>query len=203
MNDIILVGAGGHTRACVDVIEVEGRFHIAGLIEKEKSADEESLGIPIIGTDQDLENLRGKFNNAFITVGQIKSAEIRIRLFNILKKLNYILPVIMSTKAYISQNATIGEGTIVMHGAIVNANAIIGRNCIINNGALVEHDAVVGDHCHISTGAIINGGVSVGEGSFIGSGVITKQGIVINNHCIIGAGVVLKHDVDSNQMVKN
>jgi len=203
MNDIILVGAGGHTRACIDVIEVEGRFHIAGLIEKEQSSDEESLGIPVIGTDQDLENLRSKFNNAFITVGQIKTPEIRIKLFNLLKKLNYNLPIIMSTKAYISQHATIGEGTIVMHGAIVNANAIIGRNCIINNGALVEHDTVVGEHCHISTGAIINGGVSVGEGSFIGSGVITKQGIVINNHCIIGAGVVLKHDVDSNQMVKN
>jgi len=31
---IILIGAGGHTRACIDVIEHEGQFRIAGLVEK-------------------------------------------------------------------------------------------------------------------------------------------------------------------------
>ena len=27
---LLLVGAGGHARACIDVIELEGRFVIAG-----------------------------------------------------------------------------------------------------------------------------------------------------------------------------
>ena len=203
MNNILLIGAGGHARSCIDVLEVEKQFKISGLIEKAEPISKENLGYPTIGIDNDLYDLRKKYKYALITVGQIKSPEIRIKLYKLLKKLNFILPIIISPYAYVSKHAQIGEGSIIMHGAIVNANAIIGSNCIINNRALIEHDAVIGDHCHIATGAIINGEVSVENETFIGSGAVTKQAISIGKNCVIGAGVVLKNDIESNKVVKN
>ena len=203
MNEIILIGAGGHARSCIDVIEQSGQFKIAGLVEKGKLNNKENLGYPIIGTDDDLQNLRQKYSHSLITVGQIKSPETRMRLYQLLKGMDYTLPVIISPRAYVSKHAQIGEGTIIMHGAIVNANAEIGQNCIINNKALIEHDVVIDDHCHIATCAIVNGAVTVGNGSFIGSGAVTKQSISIGNNCIIGAGVTLKSDIESDQVIKN
>ncbi len=203
MDKIILIGAGGHTRSCIDVLEEENQFEIVGLIEKSKSISNESFGYPVIGTDDDLKGLRKHYKNALITVGQIKSPSIRIKLYQLLKDLDYTLPVIVSSRAYVSKHARIGRGSIVMHGATINANAIIGNNCIINNHALIEHDVVIGNHCHISTGAIINGKVTVENETFIGSGTVTKQAIVIGKHCVIGAGVVLKNDVESNKVVQN
>ena len=203
MNEIILIGAGGHARSCIDVIELSGLFEIAGLVEKSKLNNQENLGYPIIGTDDDLQNLRQKYSHSLITVGQIKSPETRMRLYQLLKGMDYTLPVIISPRAYVSKHAQIGEGTIIMHGAIVNANAEIGQNCIINNKALIEHDVVIDDHCHIATCAIVNGAVTVGNGSFIGSGAVTKQSISIGNNCIIGAGVTLKSDIESDQVIKN
>jgi sugar O-acyltransferase (sialic acid O-acetyltransferase NeuD family) len=198
MHKILLIGAGGHARSCIDVLEEENQFEIAGLIEKGESISNESLGHPVIGADDDLKVLRQQYKNALITVGQIKSPKIRIKLFQLLKKLDFTLPVILSPKSYVSKHAQIGEGSIIMHGVIINSNAKIGKNCIINNKSLIEHDAVIGDHCHIATGAIINGEVSVGNETFIGSGAVTKQCISIGNNCIIGAGVILKSDVNSN-----
>ena len=203
MDEIILVGAGGHARACIDVIELFGQFKIAGLIEKDETYAHENLGYPVIGTDNDLQIIRQKYRNVLITVGQIKSPETRIKLFQLLQKMDYTFPVIVSPRAYISKYAQIDYGTIVMHGAIVNANARIGKNCIINNKTLIEHDAVIGDYCHIATGVIVNGEVTVGSESFIGSGVVTKQCISIGNNCVIGAGVTLKTDVESNRVIKN
>ena len=203
MGEIILVGAGGHARACIDVIELSGQFKVAGLIAKEKTDNQGNLGYPVIGIDDDLQRLRQKYSNALITVGQIKSPEPRIRLFNLLNHLDYSLPFIASPRAHVSKHAQIGDGTIIMHGAIVNANARIGKNCIINNRSLIEHDAVIGDHCHIATGAIINGEVTIGNESFIGSGAVTKQCISICSDCVIGVGVVLKNDVESKQVIKN
>ena len=203
MDEIILIGAGGHARSCIDVIEQSGQFKIAGLVEKGKLNNKENLGYPIIGTDDDLQNLRQKYSHSLITVGQIKSPKIRIKLYQLLKELDFTLPVIVSSQAYVSKHAQIGEGTIIMHGVIINANAKIGNNCIINNRALIEHDAVIGDHCHIATGAIINGEVSVENETFIGSGAVTKQAISIGKNCVIGAGVVLKNDIESNKVVKN
>jgi sugar O-acyltransferase (sialic acid O-acetyltransferase NeuD family) len=202
VDEIILIGAGGHARSCIDVIEQSGQFKIAGLVEKGKLNNKENLGYPIIGTDDDLQNLRQKYSHSLITVGQIKSPKIRIKLYQLLKELDFTLPVIVSSQAYVSKHAQIGEGTIIMHGVIINANAKIGNNCIINNRALIEHDAVIGNHCHIATGAIINGEVSVGNETFIGSGAVTKQCISIGNNCIVGAGIILKNDVKHNLAVK-
>ena len=203
MDKILLIGAGGHARSCIDVLEEENQFEIAGLIEKGERISNNSLGYSVIGTDDDLKVLRKHYKNAIITVGQIKSPKIRIKLYQLLKELDFTLPVIVSPHAYVSKHAQIGEGSIIMHGVIINANAIIGNNCIINNKSLIEHDAVIGDHCHIATGAIINGEVSVGDETFIGSGAITKQAISIGKNCVIGAGVVLKNDIESKKVVKN
>ena len=203
MDKILLIGAGGHARSCIDVIETLSQFEIVGLIEKDEEIKGDNLGYPIIGTENDLQDLRQQYKNVLITVGQTKSPTIRIKLYQLLKELDFFLPIIISPHAYVSKHAQVGEGTIIMHGAIVNANAKIGKNCIINNRSLIEHDAIIGNHCHIATGAIINGEVNVGNETFIGSGVITKQCISIGNNRIIGAGVVLKSDVNSNQVIRN
>lgn len=203
MDKIILIGNGGHARACIDVIEMARGYKISGLVAKDKDHNEENMGYPIIGTDDDLPYLRKKYNNAIVTVGQIKSPLIRIKLFQLLNDLNFFLPAIISSRSYVSRHAQIGKGTIVMHGAIVNANARIGNNCIINNRTLIEHDTVIGDHCHIATGTIVNGEVTVGSECFIGSGSITKQCISIGDNCVIGAGVVLKRNIEPNQVINN
>jgi sugar O-acyltransferase (sialic acid O-acetyltransferase NeuD family) len=203
MYEIILIGAGGHARSCIDVIELSTQFKIIGLVDKVDTNSQENLGYPIIGTDDDLPDLRQKYRYALVTIGQIKSSDIRMRLFHRLQELDYHLPAIISPRAYISKHAQIGDGTIVLHDAIVNANARIGENCIINNKALIEHDAVVGDHCHISTGAILNGEVIVGNKSFIGSGTVSRQSVSIGSNCVIGAGVVINMDVESNKVIKN
>ena len=203
MNKILLIGAGGHARACIDVIEQENKFKIAGLIDKKTAYAEENLGYPIIGTDEDLKQLHNKYQFALVTVGQIKSPNIRINLYNTLKSIGYMLPVVVSNNAHVSKHARIDEGTIILHGVVVNAGARIGRNCIINNQSLIEHDVMISDHCHVATGAIINGEVKVDEGSFIGSGVVINHRIKIGRNCVIGSGFVIETNIPDNQLIKN
>ena len=194
---LILIGAGGHARSCIDVIERQGHFQIAGLIGLPEQRDTQDLeyGYAVIGTDSDLSDLASTYQYALITIGQIQSAKHRIRLYQQVRQLGYQLPIIISPAADVSSHATLGAGTIVMHGAIVNAGASVGNNCIINSRALIEHDAKVEDHCHISTGAILNGDVMVRAGSFIGSGSIIKQGVTIGGDCLVGMGLGVRHDL--------
>lgn len=185
---ILLVGAGGHARACIDVIELERRFTVAGLVGLPDEVGTRILGYPVLGTDADLPTLLGMYTYALVTVGQIKTPELRMRLFDLLERNGCDLPVIVSLGAYVSPRATVGAGTIVMHGAVVNAGAVVGRNCIINSQSLVEHDAVIADHCHIATAAAINSGVHIGAGTFIGSNSSVRQSINIGERCLIGMG---------------
>ena len=172
---IILIGGGGHCKSCIDVIEQEGHFTIAGIVDMLEKKQHNVLGYPVIGTEADLAELIKTFPNVLITLGQIKSPTRRMELFKDLMQIGARFPVIQSPLAYVSHHAYAANGTIIMHHALINAGARVGRNCIINTKALVEHDAIIEDHCHISTGAIVNGGVTIGSGSFFGSGAVSKE----------------------------
>lgn len=185
---ILLIGAGGHARACIDVIEQEGRFSVAGLIGRSDEVGTRILSYPVLGTDTDLPRLLGDGARAVIAVGQIKTPEPRIRLFDLLGRCSCELPVIVSPRAYVSRHAVVGAGTIVMHGATVNAGASVGRNCIINSHSLIEHDSVIGDHCHVATAATINSGVRIGDATFIGSNSTVRQLVQVGERCLIGMG---------------
>lgn len=198
---ILLVGAGGHARACIDVIEQEGRFAIIGAVGQAHEVGGSLLGYPVIGTDADLPTLLRETACALVTVGQIKTPEPRIRLFEILERSGCDLPVIVSPRAHVSSHATVGAGSIVMHGAVVNAGATVGRNCIVNSQSLIEHDTTIGDHCHVSTAAAINSGVRVGAGSFIGSGSCVRQELTIGERCVIGMGQRILADCEPGASV--
>jgi sugar O-acyltransferase (sialic acid O-acetyltransferase NeuD family) len=196
---LILIGAGGHARACIDVIEHLDIFDIAGLIGNEEELQHECLGYRVIATDSDFPKLAKQYQYALITVGQIESA--LVRLYDQALAIGFKLPTIISPTAHVSRHAVVGDGTMVMHGAIVNAGAKVGSNCIINTNALIEHDAIVADHCHISTGAIVNGAANIGLGSFVGSGSIIKQGITLGNNCVVGMGLAIRHHHAENSRI--
>ena len=195
---LLLIGAGGNAKSCIDVIELQNEFQIIGLVGSSNEVGTRVLGYEVLGTDDDLSDLLGFSQFALISVGQIGVNELRSNLFSKILNLGFVSPVVTSPLAYVSPHAVVGKGTVVMHHATINAGASIGNNCIINSQVLVEHDVVVEDHCHIATGAIINGGSSVGRSSFIGSGSTIRESISIGTMCAIGMGVIVRHDVPAN-----
>ncbi|MBU0681146.1 MAG: acetyltransferase [Proteobacteria bacterium] len=201
-TEIILIGGGGHCRACIDVIEQQGTFAIAGIIDLAEQQDHKVLGYPVIGTDADILKFASEGYSFLITIGQIKSAERRRQLFNKLAAAGAMLPTIISPRAYVSPHAHIGPGTIIMHGALVNTGATIGNNCIINSLALIEHDARIDDHCHISTGAMVNGNAQIGNGSFVGSQAMVREGVEIGEQAIIGAGTTILANITAHSTIK-
>lgn len=193
--DLILVGGGGHCHSVIDAVEEADVFRIAGIVDVKEKIGSEVLGYQVIGSDEDLERLIRKNTFFLVAVGQIKSAETRVSIYDKLKKLNAPVASIISPYAHVSKHAHISPGTVVLHGATVNAGAEIGENCIINSHALIEHDAVIGSHCHISTGAIVNGGASVGDKTFIGSGAVILQEVEVGKGCVVGAGSVVLNTI--------
>jgi sugar O-acyltransferase (sialic acid O-acetyltransferase NeuD family) len=200
--NLILMGAGGHAHACIDVIEQHGGYHIAGLVGMAEELHHNHMGYRVIGTDSDLSELIKEYKYALVTVGQIQSPANRMRLYRKASEFGFQFPTIIAPSAHVSRHAFIGAGTIVMHGAIINAGARVGDNCIINTRALIEHDTVVEDQCHISTGVILNGNSYIGTGSFIGSGSIVKEGIRLGDCCLVGMGLsVRNHHSDHTRIV--
>jgi len=189
---LILVGAGGHCRSCIDVIELEARWTIAGIVGREEERGSVVLGHAVAHVDADLPALVKQGHAFLITIGQIGAPGRRKEIYERLVSLGASFATVISPRSYVSAHAIIGAGSIVMHHALVNAAATIGANCIINSKSLVEHDAAVGDHCHVATTAVVNGGVVLGEGSFIGSGAVLKEYITLPSGSFVKANAIHK-----------
>lgn len=97
--------------------------------------------------------------------------------------------------AIVSVYASIGNGTVVMQGAIIQSESKIGEHCIINTGASVGHECVLENFVHISPHATLCGNVCIGEGSWIGAGAVIIPGIRIGKWSRIGAGSVVIKDI--------
>ncbi len=192
MKKLILIGGGGHCKSCIDVIEQEGVFEIAGILDVREHLGKKILDYKIIGTDEDIEQYARKGYVFLIAVGQIKSADIRQKLFSKLNQCHAKMATVISPRSYVSKHASVGDGTIVMHDALVNASATVGDNCIINTKALIEHDSIIENFCHISTSAVINGGSVIKAGTFIGSNAVGKEGLVVEKDSFIKAGSLNK-----------
>ncbi|MCE2572596.1 NeuD/PglB/VioB family sugar acetyltransferase [Motilimonas eburnea] len=176
---LILLGGGGHCVSCIDVIESESKYKIHGILDTAQNVGKTVLGYPILGTDNDILKYVRKDYFFLITIGHIKSNKARRKLFIEITKCGGKFATVVSSRAYIANSASIGQGTIVMHDALINANARIKENCIINSKALIEHDSFVDSDCHISTGAIVNGGACIGHSSFIGSGAVVVNSVSV------------------------
>ncbi len=199
MKDLILIGGGGHCKSVIDVIESGREFRIVGIVDMPEKVGQKILQYEIIGQDEDLEKLSHTVQYFFISIGHINSVLPRKKIYQILKKLNLVLPTIISPYAYVSGSAVLGEGNIIMHHAMVNTGSKIGNNCIINSKALIEHDVIVGNHCHISTGAILNGAVTIKDNSFIGSNAVCIQNTVVPENYFLKAFTLYKGLKDNDQ----
>lgn len=202
MEDIILLGAGGHAHSVVDSIEQTGKYNIIGFLDTKEMKGKRFRDYQVLGTDNMMQKYfdRG-IRNVFITIGFMGYENIRNRLYKQLKDIGYIVPNIIDSTAIISKNAELEDGIFIGKGAVINANAKIRKMCIINTGVIVEHDCTVGQFSHVAVGSVLCGGVSVGEQTLIGANATVIQNKKIGNGCIIGAGTTIRKNVEENNMV--
>tara|TARA_B110000858_G_C17800755_1_gene475108 strand:+ start:1476 stop:2078 length:603 start_codon:yes stop_codon:yes gene_type:complete len=200
MNNIIIIGSGGHSLSSISIIESLALYKISGIIDNKLEAVSK-LKYSLIGNDLDLEKLRKKFNNAFVGIGHVKNYESRLKMYNQLKELNYNLPNIIAQSAIIAEESSIKESTIVMNGVIIGPQAEVGYNSIINTSSTIEHGSKIGNNTHISTGVVINGDVKIGNNTFIGSGSIIREGISIGSQCFIKMGSLITKDIEDNEQI--
>lgn len=190
---LILIGGGGHCKSVIDVAESAG-YTILGILDRPEEVGKKVLDYKVIGTDDDMVKYvdQAEF---IVTVGQIKSPDLRIKLHKMVEQVGGKLATIVASSAHVSKYAQLGAGTVVMHQTVVNADAKIGKGCIINTFSNIEHDVVIGDYCHISTGAMVNGECKVGERCFIGSQSVLANCISVGEEIIIGVGSVVRKSI--------
>ena len=105
-----------------------------------------------------------------------RDLEARLGVFRLALEQGFQLPALVHPRAYVSTEAALGPGCIVMAGASVDAFARVEGACVLWPGSIVSHDARIGENTFISPNATVCGFSQVGHSSFLGAGCT-----VVNN----------------------
>ena len=185
-NKLVIIGASGHGKVVADIALRVGYSEVVFLDDAEGLV--ECAGLPVVGRSSDAEKFED--SDFFVAIGNAKIRE------KIQSGLKGKLATLIHPNASVSRRVSIGEGTVVMAGAVINSNAVIGEGCVVNTCASVDHDCVIGDFVHVSVGSHVAGTVQVGDRTWIGIGSAVSNNLSICNDCMIGAGAVVVKEID-------
>ncbi|WP_428260211.1 NeuD/PglB/VioB family sugar acetyltransferase [Gallibacter sp. Marseille-QA0791] len=190
MDNIILVGFGGHAKSLADSIKRGNTYNIVGYTDIEDKNESEYC---YLGTDDVLQEYYHKgIQYAIIGLGYLGKGNTREMLYNRLKKIGYELPVIIDPSAIVSNTASLGEGTFIGKAAIINAHVKIGNAVIVNTGAIVEHECEIDDFSHIAVSTVLCGNVKIGRSSFVGANATVIQDMELRSGSIVPAGETVR-----------
>lgn len=186
MKKLVIIGASGHGRVVADIAVKNGYESIVFLDDNETI--KKCGRYPVVGKCREA----GNFTDRDIIVA-IGDACVRQKIQESLEDRE--IPALIHPSAIVAENVTIGNGTVVMAGAVINPGAAIGNGCIINTSSSVDHDCNICDYVHVSVGAHLAGTVNVGERTWIGAGATVSNNVDITSDCMIGAGAVVINDI--------
>lgn len=188
MNKLIVIGAGGHGKVIADIAEKCGYSDIAFL--DDNAALSSCGGYAVLGTGKDA----AKYGDADFIVA-VGNAALRRKIQTQCAEQGLRIVSLIHPSAVLASRVCVGEGTVVMAGAVVNPDAVIGRGCIVNTCASIDHDCRIGDFSHISVGTHVCGTVTIGDNAWIGAGATVSNNVTIAADCVIGAGAVVIEDL--------
>ncbi len=161
----------------------------------------EYLGYPFQGYIDDIyqgEEIVGTFEyvkkkipaNEYAIVIAVGYRDLSARwvIYREVRKNSYEVPTLIHDKAYVHDKKKIGQGTIIMAGAVIDYNAVVGELVTVWPGVVVNHDCNIGNNIFLSPNATICGGARIGEDSFIGAGSIIIEHNDIPPKSFIKAG---------------
>lgn len=194
MCDFVVLGGGGHARVIIQGLQSLGH-QVCGYTALEDVGV--LRGVPYLGCDTMLADLKPQLpDHAALGIGKVVVDSLRSGLMDRLIRLGFQLPSLIMPHAVVHDDVILGDGSVILDGAVVVCGSRLGRACIINTHASVDHDCVIGDDVHIAPGSTLSGGVVVGNRCMIGTGARLIHGVRLCDDCLIGAGTTVVRNID-------
>ncbi|MEW1955043.1 acetyltransferase [Terrabacter sp. NPDC080008] len=192
----VVLGAGGHARSVVDVLERAGQSVVA---VSGHAPEGQPWHVDVLADDDaavELATARG-----LRLVVAIGASATRTRLVRELLARGLRVPPVVASTATVSDRSLLGDGCVVLEHAHVGPASHLGEGVLVNTAAVVEHDCSIGVGVHLAPGAVVLGGACVGDGTLVGSGARVLPLVTVGSGVTVGAGAVVTGHVADGQTV--
>lgn len=122
----------------------------------------------------------------------------REKMYNKLREMGYVVETYIHPDAKVYSENPIGEGSVVLPGAVIEPYAKIGADTLVWCNVTVAHHSSVSDHCWIASGSVIAGYSSIGRNTFMGINSTIINKIEVAEFNLIGAGALITKNTKPN-----
>lgn len=184
-KSIHIIGAGGHAKVVIELIESLG-LRVAGIYDDRYNTQPHFtlLGYSLTGDISALPD-----QSDILAIIAIGNNQVRQRLDHQFTQLQWA--TLIHPFSWVAPSASLGQGTVVMAGAVIQAQASLGRHVIANTGCGIDHDCLLHDYVHIAPGSRLAGAVQIGFGGFFGVSASAIPATSIGEWSVVGAGAVV------------
>ncbi len=132
----------------------------------------------------------------------VASPRVRLKIYMqhfVGKKVDFATLIDPSVQ-WLSEDLSIGEGSVICAGSITTANVQIGNHVIVNKLVSIGHDVNIADFVTISPQVMLGGNTNVLSGAEVGAGSKIRQGLTIGTGASLGMGSILTKNTQPNTL---
>ena len=194
MQQVALLGAGGHSKVVWDILqclrERDSPEVVAVLDDNSDLWGRSFQGLTIDGPIEKMADL--PIDTTVVAIGDNRA---RRQVYERVRGSGVSLLNAIHPSAVIARDVQVGHGIVACANAVVNIGTVIGDNVILNTACSVDHDCVIGPYVHIAPGVHLSGMVSVGGGTLVGVGAIAIPGVHIGENAVVGGAAAVIGDL--------
>lgn len=198
MSKLAIFGAGGHGKVVADCALKSAQYQEIVFLDGRYPEILQLEGWSVVGDEATVSSLVAKGYHFFVAIGNNR---VRQKVQRQLEEQGATIATLIHPNASVGMACHIGQGCLILAGAVVNAFTEIGAGTIVNTRASVDHDGHVSEFVHIAPGASIAGQVSIGEATFIGIGSAVIQCVSIGSDVTVGAGATVVNSISDSLVV--
>jgi sugar O-acyltransferase (sialic acid O-acetyltransferase NeuD family) len=196
LTDLIVVGGGDQGRQVISALEAGARDRVVGVLDGAFPSGTDVSGHPVLGAEAELGARAGESGaSGFVVAIGDNATRVALieRLVGECPQLS--LCTVVHPTASVARDATLGDGSIILAGAVVGNGCAIGRGVLVGIHASVDHDGVVGDGASLGPGVTTGGTVRIGRATALGVGANVVHGVTIGAETVVGAGALVLDDL--------
>ena len=201
MKKVILVGNAITANILYEYLKNDDRYDVIGLTVDDEFLSQGGIeGLKSVGLSELNSTFPPSSCNVVMAIGYNDLNRVRESLFTRLHEKGYEIESYIHPDACVYTDHPLGEGCVVLPGAVIEPYAKIGDNTMIWCNVTVAHHSSIDENCWIAAGSVISGEAKVLRNTFLGVNATVVNTVTVGEYNIVGANALITKDTKSNSV---
>ena len=201
MKQAVLAGNSVTANILNDYLAGDERYQIRGTTVDDAFADKGGVaGLETVALSRLADLLTAQHGVVIMAMGYDDINRSRESMFQRLQRMGYRIETYVHPDAGIYTDSPLGEGCVVLPGAVIEPGAQLGANSVVWSNVTLAHHCSVSENCWIASGAVISGHARIQRNTFVGVNATVVNEVEIGEYNIIGGGALITRSTNASSV---